>query len=429
MGQAINTSNISDLPEAISIDGIDKAVQTPAGRGEAAQEQQRPAQSQQAYRPSEYTVRELDRLPKDDIRKTLGIDIDTLVQSTRRYGILEALAAGEWTPEPIPIYNGGVKSLATVRIYRLDREPGWDCEVHKVNLAYAKDKDGRPYMNANGNYVTEVYRNPLQKGVCLMYNGKPFTPEEMDQLRLTGHLQEPKRGVNRNGEEISTIISVDPWNNHEICRTSSKVVRNRLCPAIYTRDESGRDIILRTNGCTRIEKDGQVYADVTVTDRAGQPVKAAADGSSRVLLPVNRPAILHLAGRDGQTNLNLSAAQVGRLSPSVTFFTSGDEKVVTFLSAKQLGELSLGHGVWVGDRGDMSYTIEGLGAATRLTPVRDRSHSAHIQYDAFSAKLKKTVDFKYALNRELAAEQKASVAERVSRPLEQADEISVGNHI
>lgn len=427
MGKPItNFEDLPDIPDALAMDGLAAPTQEPAAQKAAAPKPAAPAaDGQKEYAPSEYVVKALDKLPKEDIKKKIGLDIDNLIANTKSYGVLEALAAGEFTPVPVPVFAKGIRSMATVRLYTLEREPKWDCEVHNVQMRYATNEQGQPYKDARGNWATEYYKNPLQPGEVLYYSNAPLSPEQMDHLRLTGHLGEPMRGINAKGEEISTLVSVDPWNNHQLCRTNSKAVKFRLLPAIFTKDDKGNELIVRTNGCTRIDKDGVVMADLSITERNGFPVKVAHNGTNTVKVPVNAPTTITL---DSGATINLSKAQVGRLSPSVTNKV-GEDRVVTYLNAKQLGELSLGHGIWVGDKGSMSVIMSGPKDNPTISPVTDNKHSTHIQYDVFGAKLKKTVNFDYALKNELQQQEKAGLERAAAQTESVANTLSVGNHV
>lgn len=434
MGKPISTKDLpEDLPEGLDVENL--GAGSPA-QNPAAPERRTASAAAKEYAPSDYTVEKLNKLPKEDIKKALGIDIDFLVKNCKKYGVLEALAAGEYTPQPITVNFGNnryaPKIKAVVRIYSLSKEPRWGCEVHPVKMKYELDADGKFRMDENGKYVMTVDRNPLKEGEFLSYDNKPFTAEEMDHLRLTGHLGEPKRGFNSEGEEISTIISVDPWNNHELCTTNSKVVRMHLFPKIWAMDENKSRVVVTSHGCTTMRDTNGVYADIELSDLNGNPLKSANTGKNRVLVPVGRDAVINIAAEGDRkaATLCLSAAQVGRLSPSVTYYSKDKTRVVSYLTAKQLGEISSGHPVWAGDpKEGLSFRLEGEKGSLVLSPVKEQGYSKPVQYNVATGKVEPSIDYKYAKQLELSKKEQENIAKRAAMSEQQNQGITKGAHV
>lgn len=435
MGKPISTQDLpEDLPEGLDVENL--VAGKPAQKEPAPRRTGTGTGAAKEYSPSEYTVEKLNKLPKEEIKKALGIDIDFLVKNVKKYGILEALAAGEYTPQPITVNFGNnryaPKIKAVVRIYPLDKDPKWGCEIHPVTMKYEVDGEGKLRLDENGKHVMTYDRNPLKEGDILSYDGKPLSGEEMDHLRLTGNLGEPKRGFNSEGEEINTLISVDPWNNHELCTTNSKVVRARLFPKIWVKDSSNTSVVLTSHGCARMKDSDTVYADIEITDLKGNALKSANSGKNRVYVPVGRDAVINLAaaGDRQATTLNLSAAQVGRLSPSITYFMKDKVRVVSYFTAKQLGEISTGHSVWAGDpKEGMSFRLEGEKGNLSLSPIREQGYSKTVQYNVASGKVEPCMDYKYAKQLELSKKEKQNLEKRAEMSEQQNQGISKGAHI
>lgn len=204
--------------------------------------------SRKEYAPSPAVVDRLNALPKDEIKKEIGLDIDFMMKNTKKYGTLEALAFGTFTP-PLTVYVGlghekRRKELATVRLWNMParegREAGWGYEMHHVGLKYKLDEKGNQIMK-NGKPEMVYDRNPIKPGDILHYNGKELSSEQVDRLRLTGNLGEPLAGLDFNNKPSFTVISVDPYNNHELIgvKASSIAARLEKMPEYKFRDKEG----------------------------------------------------------------------------------------------------------------------------------------------------------------------------------------------
>lgn len=230
----------------------DDAVLSPEQRAEQQKAAQAEAESygRREYAPSQNVLDRLNAYPKDDLKKETGIDIDFLIKNTKRYGILEAMAYGTFTP-PITVYVGmghekRRKELATVRLWNVPAQPGqeakWGYEMHRVGLKHKLDDNGQPIYK-NGKPELAYDRNPIKPGDILSYNGQELKPEQVDRLRLTGNLGEPLSGLDFNNRPMFTVISVDPYNNHELIGVKSSSIAARLekMPEYKYRDKDGVD--------------------------------------------------------------------------------------------------------------------------------------------------------------------------------------------
>lgn len=198
------------------------------------------------YAPSQATLDRLGKLPKDDIRKELGLNIDELIKTTKKRGVLEALAYGDFT-RPVDLelrteHGARIKTKATVRIYAFENGD-WRPEVHPIlPLVEKVNPDGKKVMTYNRNPITEED----VKNQTISFNGKRLSSEQIDRLRLTGHLGDPIIGTNMRGESVTTIVSVDPYNHHELCTVSENSIRNRISAQdgyVYTDDNNQRRTI------------------------------------------------------------------------------------------------------------------------------------------------------------------------------------------
>ena len=180
------------------------------------------------YKPSAETLERLNKFPKDEIKKELGLDIDKLIKTTKKRGVLEALAYGDYT-RPLDLelrteHGARLKIKGTIRIYVFP-DGNWYTEVHPILPLKEKiNKDGKKVMTYDRNPITEED----VKNRTILLNGKPLTSEQADRLRLTGHLGEPVAVTNKDGESVNIVVSVDPYNNHELCKTTEKSIRKKL---------------------------------------------------------------------------------------------------------------------------------------------------------------------------------------------------------
>lgn len=226
-----------------------------------------PAAAGDGYSPKPDVVDRLNKMKKDEIKKELGIDIDYLMRTTKKYGVLEALAYGDYT-KPIDVelrtsHGARLRTKATVRIYSFP-DGEWFSDIHPVALKNKLDKDGKPMVAEDGRPVMMYDRNPITKeevdrlakaefelqqaqrdphttddqikalrkavddASIIEFNGVRLSATQCDHLRLTGHLGEPVTATNRKGERVTAVVSVDPYNNHCICSISDRIIASRL---------------------------------------------------------------------------------------------------------------------------------------------------------------------------------------------------------
>lgn len=233
----------TDLPEGMDVEAIAQQMEN-----ESEVAEKKPAAGEKRdsgeykYEPGEKTLERLNAMPKEEIKSETGIDIDNLIATTKRRGVLEALAYGSFTPKPIPIvlksgHQKKNKMYATVRLWTItDKKSGaidWGYELHPVKLAKKLDKDGHPVLDENGQIVLTYDRNRLTPGSILEIpgiEGKPLqlSAEQVDRLRLTGNLGEPITSTDFNHKPTMTLYSVDPFNEHELIGATVESVTKRL---------------------------------------------------------------------------------------------------------------------------------------------------------------------------------------------------------
>jgi len=237
-----NPAPIDDLPP-------DDAVLSPKEVKQNAQAETE-SYNRRDYAPSKSVVDRLNALPKEEIKKEIGLDIDFLMKNTKKYGVLEALAFNSFTP-PVNVYIGmghekRRRELATVRIWNMPamegREAKWGYEMHHVGLKYKLDENGQQILK-NGKPEMAYDRNPIKPGDILSYDGVELKSDQVDRLRLTGNLGEPLPGLGFNNQPTYTVISVDPYNNHELVGVKSTTVAARLerMPEYKFRDREGAE--------------------------------------------------------------------------------------------------------------------------------------------------------------------------------------------
>lgn len=285
------------------------------------------------YSPSPKVLERLNKMPKPEIKEKYGIDIDELIKTEKRYGVLEALAYGDQTPRPIHIRipvpgTFAIDTLATVRLkYAFYAENGeakmFMDNIHRVALKYDVDENGNIIKEASGKPKMVYDRNPIKEGDIIKWGGKELTKEQTDALRLTGHLGEALPDTLRDGTPTQIILSVDPYNNHELIAVDSSSVSKVL--------------------------------------------KAKPE--------------FKIKGADGES----------------TTFT---------LTPRQIGDLSLGRSVWLGDK---------------------ETGTVCVQYNAATRRLERTTDLKSALRkeRELKEQNRAAKAEAKTK----AENVKVGQKL
>lgn len=444
MGKVITPDGLSDLPEALDLDGLElpESMRQPAPNRQAPTPKPGQALTNDApsggYSPSDYVRNFINSLPKEDIKKTTGVDLDWLLKNTRRYGILEPLCNGTFTQYPVNAFTPAGRRYVTLSLWKTGKEPGWDCAMHPVKLRYASDENGQIKKNKDGEYMVEPYKEPLKKGDVLYFDGKPLSPDEMEHLRLTGHLGEPKLTSNRDGETSEVFLSCDPWCPDHLCQTNVEFAKSRLAPTIW-RTVDGTSYGVKSIGCVRPgDENSPLFNAVVVHEmyktpagrwKEGRLVPSALDGEESILIPVSGKADISVGNPASPVRLNLEEKEVSRLVPSTTYFSKNKARVVTFLTPRQLSSTALAKGFWVGSKESLSYVIEGTKENAKMTPVRDDQHRAFLQWDAFSSTLTKNISYDRALKNELEKNEKAQIDAQITRKETPATSLVVGNKI
>lgn len=232
--EGFNVEGIGDMPEF---------MEAPASVAEESGVTQSAGQSSD-YAPSAKTIEALSKIPKAELKAELGIDIDDLVKRTKRYGILENLAYNSFTTQPIYIIPkradhqkfGRNGMWASVRISVWKGEDGstkWNYEIHPVRVSkmYVRDENTGEYKrNSKGDYITRnvIDDNPIKPDEVLSIDGVTLTPDQMNQVRLTGQLQEPFTRIGINHKPVTELVDCNPLNRHEFVRKDASVVAARL---------------------------------------------------------------------------------------------------------------------------------------------------------------------------------------------------------
>lgn len=223
------------VPDGIAIDNIPEDMPAEIA-GETPQEGQS-GETPYKYIPSAKTIEKIDAFPYwDQVKERFGIDIVKLKAETNKYGVLEGLAYGSFTTEPLRLRirmpnQKSVSGFFTVRLFTNPTTGDWGIETHKVGLKYAKDKDGQFIQKPDGKYKMTFDRNRLEEGDVVQYNGEFLTKEDVDHLRLTGTLGRLFESTDFNGKTTISVLCVDPYNNHEVVALSSDVIARRLSTA------------------------------------------------------------------------------------------------------------------------------------------------------------------------------------------------------
>ncbi len=203
-----------------------------------------PDVNEQAYAPTEQTLKKLNELPWPEIKEELGISLESLLKNTRHYGTLEALAYGRFS-EPLLFnikrgHEQRHQECGTLRLYSYKNAAGqkeWGYEIHPVKYHYKLDDKGQIVKGANGEPLVEIDRNPLRatydeatgKTVeeSLTYKRHQLSQEQVRHLRLTGNLGEPFVTTGFNGETVRELLSCDPYNRHTLVAVRADAVRAR----------------------------------------------------------------------------------------------------------------------------------------------------------------------------------------------------------
>ena len=220
------------IPPGIDIDNI--PGEAPATQ---AQAQDSGKKREYKYEPSAKTLQKLDEFKFwPQVKERFGLDIAELKKNADRYGLLEGLAYGNFTTEPVFLKikaenQKTIKGYFTVRLYTNPETHDWGIETHRVALKYKKDKDGNFVRNDKGEIMMTFDRNELKEGDAVMYDGRYLSKEDTDHLRLTGCLGKVLQSVKFNGDPVMTLLCPDPWNQHEVIGLSVDTVRKRLFTA------------------------------------------------------------------------------------------------------------------------------------------------------------------------------------------------------
>lgn len=260
-----------DMPE------FDVEKETPGEEPEKVQKEQK------EYKPSDAVVEILNKFPKDEIKKELGLDIDYLIKNVKQRGILENLAYGQFTSRPVRVFprgpehqkfvrNGGM--YASVRIGQWTDKDGnvkWNYETHECKTVekFVLDKDGNYEKSVNGTpKVTRVFdRNALEPGEVLAFDGKYLTPDQMDQLRLTGMVCDLITTTDAEHKPVNVMLEVNPLNNHELISKSASVIAERIGRApefkykgtTYKLSSTQIDNIVKRKGAWIGERGSQIF--------------------------------------------------------------------------------------------------------------------------------------------------------------------------
>lgn len=225
----------TNIPEDLD---FDKLAQGPAIEPEAEETATESKSAYREYKPSEKTLEILNKMPKEALKARYGIDIDKLIKTEKRRGLLEALAYGDQTPRPLDIRihvpgAGVIETPATFCLkyafYGKDNEPVIFMDnIHKTRLEYDVDENGVIKRDKNGEQKKVYFRNPIKEGTIIKWNGKELSREQTDRLRLTGHLGEAVTGPGKKNELIPVLLSVDPFNNQELVAVDANYVAKTL---------------------------------------------------------------------------------------------------------------------------------------------------------------------------------------------------------
>lgn len=310
-------------------------AQTPAEAPEAQKKES--ARAAGEYRPSDWTIDRINRLPKDEIKKEFGIDLDKLVGSVKRYGVLEDIASGQYTREPIFVterighkrpstYYALVKIIPPVektvdgKVVSYD----WSVETRPVNLKYKLDEKGNRQYKPNGQ--PELYREHRQltkADVIERVPGDPdtrLTPEEQDQVRLLGVIEKDIRSKGSftpqvwyaNEFDRSVLVPVnvdymkkrlDAKNGKGIYYEGKEAVeftfgereRNEFLQGhgAFVKDAKGRDKYIRYNGIT------ERFSPSVTLDKALAAERRAEEREQKVREQMKeKPAKAHAAAEE-----------------------------------------------------------------------------------------------------------------------------------
>lgn len=206
-----------------------------------------------AYKPSSWATGRIDAIPqaiKNDVKRIYGLDIDELVKSADRYGVVEGIAGNNFTQHPVHLtidrrellkkeildktasQNGdkdkAMAALAwlpelgkeqgwyTIRFWMMPGSEKWGIETHEAKLGIALDESGESVKKEGGLDKMTWDRQELSENTSIRYRGKYFTKDQMDHLRLTGTLGEPFESSNTAGEKAPVNIYLDEYNNTEV---------------------------------------------------------------------------------------------------------------------------------------------------------------------------------------------------------------------
>lgn len=216
------------------------------------------AEGVKEYKPSDKVLAKLATLPKDEIKRQIGVDIDYLIKTTKHYGVLESLAYGQHTQRPISVRLAGIgKCYGTVKVY-VNNKGELKCDVHPTNLIPKRDENGRliqkktkngvPMYDSYNNpvYEMEYDRNPIKVGEPnfsldrmgnVTYSSKDtcvtLTDEQMKELRLLGRLCKPiviSYTDDSTGKTTyqAYLINTNEYNNHKLLKYPVEKLKEKL---------------------------------------------------------------------------------------------------------------------------------------------------------------------------------------------------------
>lgn len=163
-------------------------------------------------------------------------------QESKSLYTLKAIAYGDWTGPistfiPYGSFSRGtkIKGYSNIRVYSYtdaDNKYRFGYEAHNVALKQASQvsigPDGKPVhtllFDENGAPKMTYDRRPLEKGEALYFGREKLDPGIIENLRLNGN----GGHAVRNEFNKRCLISVDPYNNHEIVAKEVSVVEKML---------------------------------------------------------------------------------------------------------------------------------------------------------------------------------------------------------
>lgn len=456
-----NIKNLPDMPEELSMEGLEAPVEkkekkeTAAKPAAPAEQKKEPAAKGKSFDDEvkafadtnkKYFLKDIiTKFPepvREDIKAKIGVDLSAVIRrfmdknDIRDFGNLMKINSGDFT-SPMVCKVNGTAQLVSIRLFNSKDDAGkkWDCEVCPVKRRPALDENGQPKLDDYGNIKSEIDVNPIAKGEIISFAGTELSAQQCDELRLTGFVHGPVKVFDENTmKSEDVVLGSNKYNNHYLCAIPTLTVENRIKGYIFagTEDKKSR-ILLRPKGCFRYEDNSVVMTRIEamayVKDDNGKasykPLKTA-DGNQFIELPVNAAASFTLEFPDGgKKKVNLSENQVAACSPKVVYKKDNAE-VVAFLSPKDIAIAASAQEITVGAKGSMSFTRDAADKKS-LIPVVDNAFAATVHFSPFDGKLTEGVSFSEALRKDLKEEEEQGRFEAMSRA--KAESVSVGQHI